>query len=53
MADDYFIDLKTITLAAYAKEWEQTELLPSRRILQEDISSLFECLSQQGIHTLD
>lgn len=53
MADDYFIDLKTITLAAYAKELEQTELLSSRRILQEDISSRFECLSQQGIHTLD
>ncbi len=53
MDDQYYIDLKTIPLFDYAKELEQTELIPSRMILKEDIKQRFACLQQHGINTLN
>jgi hypothetical protein len=53
MEDNYYIDLKTIPLTAYAKELEHADLLPSRRILQEAIRPRFACLSKHGLQNLD
>jgi len=53
MEDNYYIDLKAISLSEYKKELEQAELLPSRKILKEDIQQRFACLSQHGIKSLD
>ncbi len=53
MEDNYYIDLKAIPLADYAKELEQAELIPSRKILKQDIQQRFECLNRQGIKNLN
>jgi hypothetical protein len=52
MEDLYTLDLKKISLETYAQELEQAVLLPSRRILQEEIGPRFAILRQQGIHNL-
>lgn len=53
MEDNYYIDLKKIALSAYAEELTQTELIPSRRIIQEDIPQRFACLARRGITNLN
>lgn len=37
MDGEYYIDLKTVTLSDYEKELGLTDLLPSRKILKEDV----------------
>jgi hypothetical protein len=52
MKDNYYIDLVSISLTEYEKELGQTELMPSRKLLQEDIKNRFACLSRHGIRNL-
>lgn len=52
MEDNYYIDLEKISLTAYADELAQTELIPSRRIIQEDIPQRFACLARHGVASL-
>ncbi len=52
MANDYYIDLNEYSLTDYAKELEQMELLPSRKIIQEDTKERFSLLNKEGIKTL-
>lgn len=53
MEDNYYIDLKKFSITEYEKELEEAELLPSRKILQEDIKTRFDCLRKQGMECLD
>ncbi len=53
MKDNYYIDLESIPLSEYEKELGQTELMKSRKILQEDIKSRFASLAKNGIRNLD
>ncbi len=53
MEDNYYIDLKKISLSDYEKELENTELIPSRRIIQEDIKNRFLFLNKHGINNLN
>lgn len=53
MEDNYYINLKAISLSDYETELEQTELLPSRKILKEDIKQRFACLSKYGLKNLN
>ena len=50
MDDNYYIDLKSISLSDYEKELQNTELLPSRKIIKEDIENRFRVLSQHGVN---
>jgi hypothetical protein len=52
MEDDYYIDLSRITLQDYEKQLATAELLPSRRILQEELHPRFDCLRAQGFQVL-
>jgi len=52
LEDNYYIDLKKISLSAYADELAHTELIPSRRIIQEDIPQRFACLARHGVANL-
>jgi hypothetical protein len=52
MVDRYHIDLHSISLAAYEKELSQAELLPSRRILQENTKERFQSLKFHGLKNL-
>jgi hypothetical protein len=52
MADLYYRNFNEISLDEYAKELEQAELLPSRKMLQEDLSAKFSCLHENGIQTV-
>jgi hypothetical protein len=51
--DNYYRDLKTISLSEYEQELMQTELLPSRKLIQEDLKARFACLGKHGIKNLD
>ncbi|MCE1255630.1 MAG: DUF4332 domain-containing protein [Anaerolineae bacterium] len=53
MENDYYINLKSYSLDVYAAELEQAELLPSRKMLQEDLPARFAVLKAQGLNTLD
>ncbi len=48
----YYIDLKSISLIDYEKKLINADLLPSRRILKEEISKRFETLKSSGMKTL-
>lgn len=48
----YYIDDQKIGLAGLRKRIEETDLVPSRASLLEDIEAKFEGLEQQGITTL-
>ncbi len=52
MADDYYIDLKKYPLDQFKNELKESELLPSRKILKEQIDDRFKILSSNGIKNL-
>jgi hypothetical protein len=45
MSDTYYIDLSQISLAQFQERLESQDLLPGRKILQEQIMARFETLS--------
>jgi len=53
MSDSYHINLKEISLDQYKQTLKQSELIPSRRILKEQIDQRFEQLRDRGISNLD
>lgn len=53
MEDNYYIDLKSISLSDYEKDLENAELIPSRRIIQEDLKNRFSTLKKHGINNLN
>jgi hypothetical protein len=52
MADDYYIDLKKYPLTRFKKELKEAELLPSRKILKEQIDGKFKILENNNIQNL-
>ncbi len=52
MADDYYIDLKKYSLRKFKDELKGSELLPSRKILKEQIDERFKILEDNGIYNL-
>lgn len=52
MADEYYIDLESISLDDYKKKLTATEIVPSRQILQEKTAERFRCLQKLGIGNL-
>jgi nucleotidyltransferase/DNA polymerase involved in DNA repair len=52
MRDSYHIDLQDISLDQYKQTLKAAELIPSRRILKEQIDSRFSRLQAQGICNL-
>jgi predicted flap endonuclease-1-like 5' DNA nuclease len=53
MSDSYHINLKDISLDQYKQTLKKAELIPSRRILKEQIDQRFERLQTQGISNLE
>jgi len=53
MSDSYHINLKDISLDQFKQTLQQAELIPSRRILKEQIDQRFEALQAQGISNLE
>jgi hypothetical protein len=53
MEDNYYINLNNYSLSDYAKELEHTELLPSRKIIQENTKERFSRLNKEGIKNLN
>lgn len=53
MTNNYYVDLKTVLLSDYAAELKTMELIPSRKMLQENIENNFLCLKKNGIRNLD
>ena len=45
----YYIDLTTISLGEYQKKLEESDLLPSRMVLKENLNERFDKLTDQGI----
>lgn len=52
MADDYYIDLEKYPLARFKHELKESELLPSRIILKEQIDERFKILADNNIQNL-
>jgi hypothetical protein len=52
MADDYYIDLGKYPLIKFRLDLKESELLPSRQILKEDIEERFKILEDKGIQNL-
>ncbi|MGF7117184.1 DUF4332 domain-containing protein [Methanobacterium oryzae] len=52
MADDYYINLEKYSLGKFKQELKESELLPSRKILKEQIDEKFKILEYNGIHNL-
>ncbi|MEE9308474.1 MAG: DUF4332 domain-containing protein [Spirochaetia bacterium] len=53
MSDYYHLNLQDISLDQYKQTLKQAELIPSRRILKEQIDQRFERLQAQGISNLE
>ena len=53
MEDKYYINLNNYSLSDYAKYLEHAELLPSRKIVQENTKERFACLQKNGIKNLN
>ncbi|PKO16165.1 MAG: DUF4332 domain-containing protein [Chloroflexi bacterium HGW-Chloroflexi-10] len=53
MDDHYYIDLASISLSTYEEELQNTELLPSRKIIKDDIENRFRILRECGINNLN
>lgn len=53
MEGAYYRDFREISLADYSVELEQTGMIPSRKILKENISGRFRCLQDHGITNLN
>jgi hypothetical protein len=51
--DNYYIDLESIFLSDYKNELGNTELLPSRNIIKEDIENRFNIFGQNGVKNLN
>jgi len=52
MRDDYYIDLEKYPLTRFKKELKESELIPSRRILKEQIEERFKILEKNGVSNL-
>lgn len=52
MKDDYHIDLEKYHLDTLKNELKESELIPSRRILKNDIEARFKVLDGNNIHNL-
>jgi hypothetical protein len=52
MSDSYHIDLREISLDQYKQTLKNVDLIPSRRILKEQIDERFSSLKAAGIGTL-
>lgn len=52
MVDNYYIDLEMYPLTRFKQELNKSELLPSRKILKEQIDNRFKILEQNGIGNL-
>lgn len=52
MTDDYYINLQEYSLKMFKKELKESELLPSRKILKEQIDMKFKILAKNGIENL-
>lgn len=52
MSNSYYIDLKTYPLARYRDILKSMEMIPSRKILHEDIDRRFDLLMREGIDNL-
>jgi len=53
MNDNYYIDLESISLSDYEKELQNTELLPSRKVIKDDIENRFRILNLRGVNNLN
>lgn len=53
MNNKYFFNLNKYALSDYARELEEGELLPGRRILQENTKERFKKLSDRGVSNLN
>jgi hypothetical protein len=51
--DNYYINLETISLSDYKNELQNTELLPSRNIIKEEIENRFNILGQHEVKNLN
>lgn len=52
MVDDYNINLENYSLTSFKEELLNTELIPSRRILKDEIDLRFRILSENGVENL-
>ncbi|HMK53329.1 MAG TPA: DUF4332 domain-containing protein [Methanobacteriaceae archaeon] len=52
MSDDYYINLSEYPLNKFKEELMESELLPSRQILKEDLKDRFKILKENGISNL-
>lgn len=52
MTNDYYIDLEKYSLNSFREDLIQAELIPSRRILKDEINSRFEILRENGVENL-
>ncbi len=50
--DNYHINLENFSIEKYQKVLEQSEMIPSRMILKEQIGERIKCLKKQGIKNL-
>lgn len=48
----YYIDLKSLSLDAYAKKLEKAYLPPSRMMLKEGLKESFDCFKNMGINNI-
>lgn len=53
MAEDYYIDLEKYSLERFQQELKDAELLPSRKILKENIDERFKILKDNKIENLN
>jgi len=52
MVDEYYINLEKYPLEKFKHELKESELLPSRRILKEQINERFKILEDKGVKNL-
>ena len=52
MNDDYHIDLEKFSLGRFKDELKDSELIPSRRVLKDDIEKRFQVLENNNVHNL-
>lgn len=52
MGDDYYLDFQKYPLKTWQGELKESELLPSRQILKEDLDGRFKILYENGVSNL-
>ncbi len=52
MVDDYYVDLEGYSLSKFKEELNESELIPSRTILKEQIDDRFKILKNNGASNL-